>query len=173
MVIKRFVQGQLLGMDFIDGNVQMQVVSIAMHDGDSLMFPVPQLVTNSVFYLPDHIFGRFFPKRQYQVVGFVSLGSVVHFLYRLHLKSSPLGILRFTSRDAYFLHTLLNALGIRQIFDQPADIASSLICVWLSYIFAGKILDVSHKTLNNTAQYSLSALYFLQCGECKILQFFP
>ena len=123
LVVIGFMHGQLAGMDLVDGDMQMRIIGIVVHDGNPLMLFEAKLLADIVLNFFERGAVRVFLKGQNQMVGFVALGTGVLLLHGQHLQGRPLRRFRIAVGNADLAHARVHALGIGQVADKPQHAA--------------------------------------------------
>ena len=91
VVVERFVQRELRGMHFVDGDVEMQVVGVPVNHGNPLMFGKSKRAAKVVFDPGKGVAEQVFTssKGDDQVIGSVPFGPLIAALDRLHFVHGP------------------------------------------------------------------------------------
>ena len=121
-----------LGVDFIDRDMDMEIVSVVMHGTDPLMFSEANSRTHAVFNIAKN-FGRWLFARSegnQQVIGLVAFGALVALLNSQRLSYSPFQRFVLKVSEANLTNTLLLLLGIGDVFHQVPEAAKARFVHW-------------------------------------------
>ena len=114
------MHGSTLWVNLVDGDVDMQIVSVMMNSADSLVFRIAKPSTNTCLYLLQHISAKRFslPEAENQMKRLVPFRTFVHVLGSQDFFDSGTQSSRFAVCDPNLAHSMLFALGRRDIGDQ-------------------------------------------------------